>query len=94
MYCLTNCIATVDKWMAEKVAAMSLEMAERLIEYSGPHSRWRLRSARRQGQGADGDPVGISLTLDQDFDAWVVDPKLPAPANVLSADRDGEFAAS
>ena len=67
-------------------------MAERLIEYSGPHSRWRLRSARRQGQGADGDPVGISLTLDQDFDAWVVDPTLPAPANVLSADRDGEFA--
>jgi hypothetical protein len=67
-------------------------MAERLIEYSGPHSKWRLRNARRQGQGADGDPVGISLTLDQDFDAWEVDPQLPSPANVLSADRDGEFA--
>jgi hypothetical protein len=43
-------------------------LIEKLLEYSGPNSKWRPRERDRGGGGA---PVGLSLILDQDFDAWV-----------------------
>ena len=68
-------------------------LIESLLEYAGPHSKWRIREALGGGErpGHAEPPVGISLTLDQDFDAWVGGGSEAARLGVGS-DREGEYA--
>ena len=65
-------------------------LVTKLIEYSGPHAKWRAR--RPPPPRAAAEPVGISLTLDQDFDAWVGGGERAGPWQGVGAGRDGGFA--
>ncbi len=68
-------------------------LIERLLEYAGPLAKWRVREALAGGERVRHAqaPVGISLTLNQDFDAWVGGASEAASSRVHS-DREGEYA--
>ena len=65
-------------------------LIKKLIEYSGPTSKWRVRGERRGGRldVAAATSVGVSLTIDEDFDAWVG----AVDAATAGGARGGEYA--
>ena len=68
-------------------------LIESLLEYAGPHAKWQIRQTLGGGERVRHAqaPVGISLTLNQDFDAWVGGASEAASSRVHS-DRGGEYA--